>query len=132
MTNGNGGIEAMLHSDLGKMKEDVKAYQKSFTMMQDNFAMTKKLLGDLQTWDNAAEMNESNLKNLLKDISVSVFVISQQEKAKDRLKEKLGNINRADEISTEVFKNRNEVFYSNLSVVMAIVAIMIITLVVAK
>ena len=126
-TQGSGALSAMLRNDMGKMSNDVKAYQKSFTMMQDNFVMTKKLLGDLQTWDDTEIIPPEKLLQDLKDISTSVFVISQQEKAKQRIKDKLSNINRADEISTQVFKNRNDVFYSNLSIVFAIVAIVVIT-----
>ena len=84
-------------------------------------------MGDLQTWDNTEIIPPEKLLQDLKDISTSVFVISQQEKAKQRIKDKLSNINRADEISTQVFKNRNDVFYSNLSIVFAIVAIVVIT-----
>ena len=44
-TQGSGALSAMLRNDMGKMSNDVKAYQKSFTMMQDNFVMTKKIIG---------------------------------------------------------------------------------------
>lgn len=126
-TGGSGALSAMLRNDMGKMSKDVKAYQKSFTMMQDNFVMTKKLLGDLQTWDQENALTPEQMRKSLKDISVSIFIISQQEKAKERLREKMLNINRADEISTQVYKNRSDVLYSNLSIVLAIISIVIIT-----
>ena len=127
-TQGNSGaLSAMLRNDMGKMSEDVKAYQKSFTMMQDNFVMTKKLLGDLQTWDQSNTLTPEQMRKSLKDISVSIFIISQQEKAKERLREKMLNINRADEISTQVYKTRSDVLYSNLSIVLSIISIVIIT-----
>jgi hypothetical protein len=126
-TGNSGALSAMLRNDMGKMSEDVKAYQKSFTMMQDNFVMTKKLLGDLQTWDQQNTLTPEQMRKSLKDISVSIFIISQQEKAKERLREKMLNINRADEISTQVYKTRSDVLYSNLSIVLAIISIVIIT-----
>jgi hypothetical protein len=127
--SGDQKLAAMINNDMGKMRNDVKAYQKSFTMMQDNFVMTKKLLGDIYvgTDPNSGGVSDEQLRKDIKDISKSIFVISQQEYAKDRLKEKLLNINRADEISTNVFKNRTDVFYSNLSVILAIISIVIIT-----
>jgi len=131
-TGNSGALSAMLRNDMGKMSEDVKAYQKSFTMMQDNFVMTKKLLGDLQTWDQENTLTPEQMRKSLKDISVSIFIISQQEKAKERLREKMLNINRADEISTQVYKNRSEVLYSNLSIVLAIISIVIITVIFNK
>ena len=130
--SGTGAMTAMLRNDMGKMLQDVKAYQKSFTMMQDNFVSTKKLLGDLQTWDNTETYSDAKMRKDLKDISMSIFVISQQEKAKERLKEKLQNINRANEISTEVYKNRTDVFYSNLSIIIAIIALVLITVMFRK
>jgi len=122
-------VEILLNTKYGKMGDDVKAYKKSFTMMQDNFSITKKVLGDLQTWDsNVENLNPQQMTKDLKDMSTGIFIISQQEKARERLKEKMININRADEVSSSVYKNRTDVFYSNLSIVFAIIALVIITM----
>lgn len=126
--SGTGPISILLNKDFGNMSNDVKAYRKSFLMMQDNFNIAKKVLGDLQSWDSDVEsLTADKMKTDLKDMSTGIFIISQQEKAKERLKEKMINIDRADEVSSSVFKNRTDVFYTNLSIILAIISIVVIT-----
>jgi len=118
----SGGISALMQP----LNADVKAYQRSYAMIQDNFTMAKELLGDIQVWDTTSVPDSTVLLNAMKDISMGVFMISQQEEAKKRLKDQLININRANEVSSEVMENRTTVLYSNISIIIAIISIVII------
>ena len=68
MVTSGSGVSILLNTQYGNMGNDVKAYRKSFLMMQDNFNIAKKVLGDLQTWDtNVESLSADRMRNDLKD-----------------------------------------------------------------